>query len=143
MAEPITLQIRMMLQGYEQQLLAARRLARFRVRRRAAMSLITDDPDPAIRRNDFVEKVARELYESLVFTGSDNPVVEDIRREISDRLGFSVRFTYPPGKRLRIMGETEDGLRPLTEEEDRIARAALWKITRGKVDGSMLTGERP
>ncbi len=143
MDEQGSLQKRMMLQGYEQQLLAARRLARFRVRRRVAMGLIPDDPDPSIKRNDFVEKVARELYESLIFTGSDNPIVEDIRREISDRLGFAVRFTYPPGKRLQIMGETEDGLRPLTEEEDRIAHGALLKVTRGKVDGSMLTGERP
>lgn len=36
MADTTTAQMRIMLQGYEQQLLAARRLARFRVRRRLA-----------------------------------------------------------------------------------------------------------
>ena len=82
MADTTTAQMRIMLQGYEQQLLAARRLARFRVRRRLAEGLEPQDPDPSVKRRAYVEKVAQELFDSLIFTGSDNPVVEEIRREM-------------------------------------------------------------
>ena len=81
MADANSAKLRIMLQGYEQQLLAARRLARFRVRMRLAHGDAPDDPDPAAHRHACVEKVARELYETLLFTGSDNPVVEDIRQQ--------------------------------------------------------------
>ena len=72
MADTTTAQMRIMLQGYEQQLLAARRLARFRVRRRLAEGLEPQDPDPSVKRRAYVEKVAQELFDSLIFTGSDN-----------------------------------------------------------------------
>ena len=136
-----SLQMRIMLQSYEQQLLAARRLARFRVKRRLAAGEKPQDPDPSVNRRVFVEKVARELYDTLIFTGSSNPVVEDIRAELSEALGLEVGFTYPPGARLRIVAIGPEGQRPLSAEEERRARHALWRITRQKVDQSML--ERP
>lgn len=138
MADATTARVRMMLQGYEQQLLAARRLARFRVRRRLAGGESPEDPDPAVRRHAFMEKVARELYDTLIYTGSDNPVVEDIRQELGRELGQDVRFIYPPGGRLRILGQGPEGLRALTEEQQRATRNALWRITRRKVDENML-----
>lgn len=141
MADMQTLQMRIMLQSYEQQLLAARRLARFRVKRRLAEGLKPQDPDPSVKRRAFVEKVARELYETLIFTGSDNPVVEEIRKELSQSVGFEVEFAYPPGCRLCILAVEPDGSRPLNHEEEREARHALWRITRQKVDQSML--EKP
>lgn len=135
------LQMRIMLQSYEQQLLAARRLARFRVKRRLAEGERPQDPDPSINRRAFVEKVARELYETLIFTGSSNPVVEEIRAELSNALNLEVGFTYPPGARLRIVAIEPEGQRPLTRDEEKQARHALWRITRQKVDQNML--ERP
>lgn len=141
MADMHTLQMRIMFQCYEQQLLAARRLARFRVKRRLAEGLKPQDPDPSVNRRVFVEKVARELYDTLIFTGSSNPVVEEIRAELSEAVGLEVEFTYPPGARLRIVASGPDGQRPLSAEEERRARHALWRITRQKVDQSML--ERP
>lgn len=128
----------MVLKRYEEQLLAARRLARFRVKMRMAEGLSVQDPDPGIRRKGFVEKVAQELYDSLIFTGSDNPVVDEIRRELSGELGENVEFTYPPGGRLRIVVRGPEGLRPLNREEQRRAKQVLWRITRQKVDGHML-----
>ena len=125
MADATTARVRMMLQGYEQQLLAARRLARFRVRRRLAGGESPEDPDPAARRHAFMEKVARELY-------------EDIRQELGRELGQDVRFIYPPGVRLRILGQGPEGFRALTEEQQRATRNALWRITRRKVDENML-----
>lgn len=135
------LQMRIMLQSYEQQLLAARRLARFRVKRRLAEGEKPQDPDPSINRRVYVEKVARELYDTLIFTGSSNPVVEEIRAELSEALGLDVGFTYPPGARLRIVANGPQGQRPLSAEEEKRARHALWRITRQKVDQGML--ERP
>lgn len=141
MTETSTTQMRIMLQSYERQLLAARRLARFRVRRRLAEGQAPQDPDPSVKRRVCVEKVAQELYDSLIFTGSDNPVVEEIRQELGQTVGQDVQFTYPPGGRLRIVGEGPDGPRALSEEEQLRTRHALWRITRQKVDQSML--EKP
>jgi hypothetical protein len=132
-----------MLQSYEQQLLSARRLARLRVRRRLAEGLAPEDPDPSIKRRLFVEKAARELYEILVFTGSENPVIEDIRAEFGKLLGKSVRFTYPPGERLSIAIEGPDGPEPLSEAEQRRTRHLLWQVTRQLVEQSMLDAPTP
>lgn len=93
MADATSAQLRMMLQGYEQQLLAARRLARLRMRRRVAEGDDPGDPDPSASRHIMVEKVARELYETLLYTGSDNPVVEEIRQELGREVGQEVQFT--------------------------------------------------
>jgi len=48
MADVTAAQVRMMLQGYEQQLLAARRLARLRMRRRVVAGDDPNDPDPSV-----------------------------------------------------------------------------------------------
>ena len=138
MADASSTQLRMMLQGYEQQLLAARRLARFRVRRRIAEGEDPTEPDPSIKRHAMVEQVARELYETLIYTGSDNPVVEEIRQELSREVGQEVQFTYLPGGKLRVVGMGAEGLEPLPEEALRAVRNALWRITRQKVEESML-----
>jgi hypothetical protein len=127
-----------MLQGYEQQLLTARRLVKFHVRHRLAAGLDPQDPDPDVNRRRMVEKIAKELYETVVFTGSDNPVVEEIRRELGKNFGQEVLFTYPPGGTLCMVARTADGSRPLTEEEQRRMRPVLWRLTRQKVDESTL-----
>lgn len=137
MAETTTVQMRIMLQRYEQQLLSARRLARFRVRTRLDEGLDPHDPDPGAKRNAYVERAAQELYDTLIFTGSVNPVVEEIRQELGELVGREVRFTYPPGGRLRIVGVGPDGPFALPDEEERHIRYALWRITRNKVNSGM------
>ncbi|MDR3358548.1 MAG: hypothetical protein LBN96_06830 [Desulfovibrio sp.] len=143
MAATSTARLRTMLQRYEQQLLSARRLARLRVRRRLAEGLDPEAPDPSITRRLFVEKTARELYETLVFTGGENPVIEDIRAEFGKLLGRSVRFVYPPGERLSIVIEGAYGLEPLSEVEQRRTRHLLWQVTRRLVERSMLCTPPP
>lgn len=138
MADLHTAQMRIMLNSYEQQLLAARRLARFRAQRRLAEGLPPEDRDPAIKRRQFVQKVAHELYERLLYTGSSNPVVNEIRKELSRRLNKEIEFTYPPGGSLCIAVREPDGLRPLNEEEQRHYRDMLRSITAQKVNESML-----
>lgn len=129
-----------MLHSYEQQLLTARRLARLRVTMRLQEGLNPDEPepDPAIKRKDYVKKVAYELFQSLLFTGSDNPVVEEIRKELSLKLGREVHFTYPPGGRLSIVSESANGPVPLSRDEQLRCRAVLQSITEQKVNQSML-----
>ena len=53
-------------------------------------------------------------------------------------MGQEVQFTYPPGGRLRIVGQGPEGLEALSDEKLRATRNALWRVTRKKVDESML-----
>lgn len=134
-----TLYLRTMLQQYEKQLLAARRLARYR--RAARLASGEDEPtiDPEVKRKATVERVARELYERLIFTGSDNPVVEDIRANLGRVVGGNVRFTYPPGaERMRLVREGPEGNTPVSAPEQEEAMRSLWDITVQEVDKSML-----
>lgn len=135
-------QMRAMLNCYEQQLLAARRLARFRVKKRLEEGLRPHDPDPAPQREAFVRNVAREFYDTLFFTGNANPVVEEIRQALGAKIGKEVEFHYPPGEYLQIMVRDAEGLRPLPPEEKQKAHDELWRITRQKVDCHMLN-KRP
>ncbi len=138
MADATMARMRIMLQGYEQQLLAARRLARFRVNRRLAAGEDPNDPDPSVNRRAMVEKVFNDTEDTEIYTGSDNPVVEDIRKELGKEVGQEVQFTYPPGGRLRIVGQGPDGLEALPADKLRASRNALWRITRQKISESML-----
>lgn len=134
-----TLHLRMMLQQYEKQLLAARRLARYRRAARLAAGENEPTIDPEVKRKAMVERVARELYERVIFTGSDNPVVEDIRTSLGKAVGGAVRFTYPPGaERMRLVREGPAGNNtvPLLEQEQ--AMKKLWDITVAEVDKSMV-----
>lgn len=138
-----TLYLRTMLEQYEKQLLAARRLARYR--RAARLANGEDEPtiDPDVKRKAVVERVARELYERVIFTGSDNPVVEDIRSTLGKAVGGVVRFTYPPGtERMRLVREVPEGnrnvSRPMPQAEQEQALKKLWDITVAEVDKSMM-----
>ncbi len=131
-------QMRIMLKSYEQQLLAARRLARFRVKKRLAEGLPPEDQDPSYNRAQFVQKVAHELYDRLVYTGSENPVVEKIKAELGKRLNLEVEFTYPPGGTLCIAVREDGELRPLNADEQREYRDVLRGITTSQVNRTML-----
>ena len=87
MADVTAAQVRMMLQGYEQQLLAARRLARLRMRRRMAAGDDPNDPDPAARRHLMVEKVARELYDPCSTLAATIPWLKKFARNWAAKWG--------------------------------------------------------
>lgn len=129
---------RIMLHTYEQNLITARRLARYKIKKRLEEGLEPDDPDPAPQRKAFVNKIAQELYDSLIFYPDANPVVEEIRKELSEALGKNVEFTYPPGGTLRIAVREKTGLRHLDDEEQRSARETLKQITNAKVDDGVV-----
>lgn len=138
MTESHTARLRNVLREYEQQLLMARRIARFRAKKRLAEGLPPQDRDPSVQRRQYVESVARELYDHMIFTGSENPMVREIRRQLGLELKKEVRFSYPPGGQLCILAEHEGEWLPLEPLEQKLAREALRRITSQKVDESML-----
>ena len=142
---------RNMLLQYDKQLVTARRLARIRpgaepaagasaLARQADEETAVNDEAPAeVRRRLMVEHVARELLENLLFTGSDNPVVQEVRQELDQRLQGHFSFWYPPGEvDVRIAREDPEGPRELNDEERRQVLTELWDITLAKVDATML-----
>jgi hypothetical protein len=127
-----------MLRQYERQLLNARRLARYRIALRLAQGeeLLTD---PAEERRRMVDKVAKELYEHLIFTGSENPVAETIRTELSASAGTPLHFQYAPGEAaLQLVREGSSGPEAVSQLEKTQLLEQLWRITLAKVDETML-----
>ena len=127
---------RNMLLQYDRQLVTARRLARLKAELRERMPAAVPTET---KRRVMVEHVARELLDNLLFTGSDNPVVREVRQELNRTLQGEYSFRYPPGEvDVRIFREEPDGSRELTSEERKHILAALWEITLAKVDATML-----
>ena len=127
---------RNMLLQYDRQLVTARRLARLKAELRDQMPVSIS---AETTRRAMVEHVARELLDNLLFTGSDNPVVREVRQELNRTLHGEYSFRYPPGEvDVRIFREEPEGSRELTSEERKNILAALWEITLSKVDATML-----
>ena len=127
---------RIMLLQYDRLLVTARRLARLKAELRERMPAAVPTET---KRRVMVEHVARELLDNLLFTGSDNPVVREVRQELNRTLHGEYSFRYPPGEvDVRIFREEPDGSRELTSEERKHILAALWEITLAKVDATML-----
>ena len=130
--------MRNMLHQYGRQLVTSRRLARYHQVLRANAG-VEPEMSPAMRRTIMVERVSRELFENLLFTGSDNVVVEEVRRELAHTLGEGISFRYPPGQ-LDIALTRDGPSGPITvppEEKERIL-GQVWKIIRTRVDATML-----
>ncbi len=131
------LHTRIMLQQYEVQLLTARRLARHRRKQRMEEGENAKPTvDPSITRKLVVQRVARELYDTLLSTGSENPMVETIVKKLSAALGTKVLFQYPTPaplqeEHLRLLRAPDAGESlpmPFTEEENMEALHLLWEI---------------
>ena len=139
MTTDASIHVRNMLRQYERQLLNARRLARYRMALRLAQGA-AEDPEPKeVRRRSLVEKVARELYEHLLFTGSQNPVAESIREELCVSAGAHLQFQYAPGEAaLHLIREGSSGPEKVSPHEKARLLDKLWHITLAKVDQTML-----
>ncbi len=142
-----SLHTRIMLQQYELQLLTARRLARHR--HKQYMDAGQDSSmrlDPKEARKLVVQKVARELYETLLSTGTENPMVDTIVKKLSFALGTKVLLQYPTPspmqeEHLRLLRAPENGQDapvPLTEEENVKALHLLWAVVLKTVEESTI-----
>lgn len=132
-------QKRNMLKSYEQQLTAARQLVRFQVRKRLEENQDYREPDPSIKRNSNVRLVAKELFTNLLFTGTADSFLEQMRVDLGKALGLELEFAYPPGKSLCLMAREDGALRYLTKEEwTKLNELDLETFTSQKVDQEML-----
>ncbi len=92
-----------------------------------------------MKRRIMVERVARELFENLLFTGSDTPVALEVRRALNREFGEELFFQYLPGSPgMAVLHDTPRGREevPPATRADVLERA--WAITLDKVDETML-----
>jgi len=132
--------VRNMLQTYGRQATTARRLARYKRTLRAAGAEDQVAISREAKRRELVHKVAAEIVESLIVTGSDNPVVQDIKRELERTSKATFIFAYPPEdidlQIFRVLGENE-AVEVTGAERTKILEA-LWHIALEKVDETMI-----
>ncbi|MDR3177017.1 MAG: hypothetical protein LBU06_10875 [Desulfovibrio sp.] len=133
-----TFYTRRMLLRYSRQLVAARRLARYD--RLVGREETVDNAVRKARRRTLIERVAREIMESLIFSGVENSVVREVRGRLSAELGEELVFRYPPDDPdFKIFrpgtggGETE-----LAPGEKQAVMGRLWDVTLKTVDATML-----
>jgi len=116
--------VRTMLRTYGRQVTTARRLARYR---RLSRPVPTPEEDAearqareAKRQDRCCGRVAGPRSSRTAFvTGSDSPVVDDIKAALEDELGFRVTFAYPPEEQeMQILRQdTPDGPTAITGSE--------------------------
>ena len=135
----IPYQVSAMLRTYGRQVTTARRLARFRRSLRPV-----DDEEAQIsreaKRRELVGRVAAEIVENCIVAGSDTPVVEELKAELEEELGFPVVFAYPPEEQeMQIFRQTPGkDAEPLVGEAKAAAMRRLWELALEKVDATML-----
>ena len=128
---------RQMLSKYGRQLVSARRMARYE----QLVGRPSPDGDSALsRRKYMVERVSRELIENLLFAGSENPVVTEVKRALESRIGATLQFHYPPAVLdIQIFKISAQGLKTeVLGAEKRSILDTLWEITLEVVDGTMM-----
>lgn len=129
---------RQMLLRYGKQLVAARRLARYDQLLGRTQPSSTEAA--LARRRDLVERISREIMENLIFSGSENPIVLEVRERLAAEMGEEYIFRYPPAEQdfqiFRTIGD--GGEEALPEREKRAVMGRLWDVTLRTVDASML-----
>lgn len=133
--------VRAMLRTYGRQVTTARRLARYRRLQRL------DEPEEAeasaalreAKRSDLVRRVALEIVDNCLITGTESPVVDEIKAELEDELGFPLAFAYPPEEQ-EMQVFRLGGAEPVAiAGPDKAAiMQRLWELALEKVDDTML-----
>lgn len=128
---------RQMLLQYGKQLVAARRLARYN--QLMGQKPPADTETANARRRAMIERITREIVENLVFSGSVNPVVLEVKDKLSRDLGEDFIFRYPPGELdFQIFRNTDEGEVEVSLDEKKKIMRRLWEITLLVVDETML-----
>ncbi len=131
--------IRNMLLKYDKQLVTARRLARYNQALKMARGDGEETLPPDVKRGIMVERIAREVMESLLLSGSDNPVVREIKEQLEREVGEKLTFTYPPTELdLQVYRETPGGPVEVTPAEKMVIMEKLWQISLDRVNATML-----
>ena len=129
---------RQMLLQYGKQLIAARRLSRYE--KMIGRQQQTDREAVLARRRLTVERVAREIIDNLIFSGSDNPIVLEVKERLAEERGERYIFRYPPAEEdFLIFRETPEGREEeLSFTEKRELMDVLWDVALRTVDATML-----
>lgn len=129
--------VRKMLLQYDKQLIADRRLRRHM---RELQSVENSDTiSPELKRRILVDRVTQEVFENMLFSGSNNPIVREVKEALEKELGEKLSFKFPPAKLdFEIYKETAEGSVRMPQEEVPQILDKLWNITRQKVDDTML-----
>ncbi len=86
------------------------------------------------------EKVAKEVYNNLLFSQSQNESVKEIHEELQKELGATILFRYQAlANKVLVQEENEQGIRTLEGQEREEILARLWQITLDKVQNTMHT----
>ena len=130
--------VRNMLHNYDKQLIAARRLNRYLQAMRGDAGDSQKIP-AEVKRKVLVERVAHEVMENLVFSGSDNPIVQDVKTALEQELGERFSFKFPvEDLSFQVYRETQSGPEKVENTERLRILDRLWSITLDKVDQTML-----
>ncbi len=87
-----------------------------------------------------VEKVAKELYQNLLFTKSQNITIKQIKDELNEIFDKKITFKYQAlTNKISVYEESEQGILELHNEEKDIILNKLWQITLIKVSDTMQT----
>lgn len=129
-----------MLRTYGRQVTTARRLARYRRTLKAAGAVDQVTISRDAKRRELVHKVTAEIVESLIVTGSENPVVVEIKKELEKECRTRLLFAYPPEEQdLQIFRITDSGETSEVIGQERVAiLERLWHIALAKIDETML-----
>lgn len=132
--------VRNMLRTYGRQVTTARRLARYHRSLKAAGAEDEVAISREAKRRELVHKVAAEIVESLIVTGSENPVVEDIKRELEHEFKTRLFFAYPPEEQDLQIFRVASGKDPVevTGQDRTHILERLWHLTLAKIDETML-----
>lgn len=129
---------RHMLLQYGRQLVSSRRLSRYH-QLLGIGSGREGEPSPDEQRKLMVERISREVVENLIFTGSENPVVQEVRHRLDQELEGRYSFQYPPGELdFKIMRREEAGPVEVSSDEKHRIMGLLLDITRETVSETML-----
>ena len=86
-----------------------------------------------------VERISREVVDNMIFAGSDNPVVLEVKERLDHELGEQFIFQYPPGELdFKVFRKKGDELVEVTSDEKHIVMGRLLDITRQTVAETML-----
>ncbi len=133
------LHMRAMLRTYGKQLIFSRRLNKLMHGMRLAQGEDRSPLDREIKRQQMVERVAREILDNLLVTGAESPIVDEIRKELEQALGAEFIFEYPFMEQdLQIFRMSQSGPVRLDMGEANRVLSRLWDITLSTVDRTML-----
>lgn len=96
--------------------------------------------EAAHQRSLTVERVAREITDNLIFSGSDNLIVRQVLEELEQETGATHAFRFSPtGMEVHILRKTEaEGEVELVGEDKARLLATLWQVALRVVDATML-----